>query len=434
VVEPQLRKTRDGDFDVVICYYFVNHEGQSLFWLHDVDFTLFNLGGVVNMSHKRLGVAAHYWKHCMMYPVGCKIDDKLLEEIKNTIIYAKCNYTSANSAGNFLSINEVDTYLSVVDNLERATRRENYATCAIGLIMHTITYNQFMNFHGQGNARLHDEEVYWWISGWDYYPSLWMKFGSWLLFLAPKIYVNTLHDIYLDKIANRYTWNEFIVHLNMQLQDFNLLATVLLNANVGFLAIQSVDNGDNGNRSPTQILSYWSLSASVGSILLGTFLVRFHQSEGHKDVTAVATFLKKMHSSKRGLEQLAVVYSLPYALLMWSLIFFSIAFVTEAYQTGDRSDIISLAVVVGLTLCLIIFGTSSILYGSHNRNTTSLKTYPVSLESAASAAILPSLNRHLRSTWFQLITKVEAVCKAFYRAPAGPTTNTIHLDRLERQS
>jgi hypothetical protein len=46
---------------------------------------------------------------------------------------------------------------------------------------------------------------------------------------------------------------------------------VLLGANVGFLAIQSVDAGSG--RSPTQIASYMSLVLSFGSIALGlTFI------------------------------------------------------------------------------------------------------------------------------------------------------------------
>ncbi|EIW78568.1 hypothetical protein CONPUDRAFT_145744 [Coniophora puteana RWD-64-598 SS2] len=370
VLEPQLNSAED---DVDICYYFVNPEGQSLFWIHDVNSLLWGLEGVRDMSHKRLGIAAYYWKHCMMYPVACEINDNILDDAKSTMIFAKCNYTSTDTIGHLLNVHDIDTYLSVIDDIKvGATRQESRAVCAIGRIMHNITYNQFMNFHGTTNARLYDEDVYGWILGWDYYPSLWMELGSWFLFRAPKAYVSTLHDIYLNKIANRYTWREFITRLHMQLQDFNLLATVLLGANVGFLSIQSVDNGDNGQKSFTQIASYWSLTTSVGSIVLGTFLVRFHQSEGHKDVGAVASFLKKMHSHKRGLERLAVVYSLPYALLMWSLVFFSVAFITEAYQAGDRYDIISLAVVLGLTFCLVVYGTTSILYGSHNRGILSL--------------------------------------------------------------
>ncbi len=55
-------------------------------------------------------------------------------------------------------------------------------------------------------------------------------------------------------------------------------ATVLLNANVAFLAIQSVDDASaDGGRSSAQIASYVSMIASIGSIILGTRM-RAHDS------------------------------------------------------------------------------------------------------------------------------------------------------------
>ena len=55
---------------------------------------------------------------------------------------------------------------------------------------------------------------------------------------------------------------------------------MLLNANVAFLAIQSVDEG--GGTAPDQISSYISAIMSVGSALLGLLLVRRRKHE--KDV------------------------------------------------------------------------------------------------------------------------------------------------------
>ena len=53
-------------------------------------------------------------------------------------------------------------------------------------------------------------------------------------------------------------------------------ATVLLNANVAFLAIPSVDTGD-GHVSAAQISSYLSIVTSVGCILVGLLLIRQHR-------------------------------------------------------------------------------------------------------------------------------------------------------------
>lgn len=48
---------------------------------------------------------------------------------------------------------------------------------------------------------------------------------------------------------------------------------MLLNANVAFLALPSVDSGE-GNRSPAQVVSSISIMSSIGSILIGLLLVR----------------------------------------------------------------------------------------------------------------------------------------------------------------
>ena len=48
----------------------------------------------------------------------------------------------------------------------------------------------------------------------------------------------------------------------------------MLNANVAFLSIQSVDTDAGPYRSPAQISSYCSIAASIGSIIVGLILVR----------------------------------------------------------------------------------------------------------------------------------------------------------------
>lgn len=62
-----------------------------------------------------------------------------------------------------------------------------------------------------------------------------------------------------------------------------LQATVLLNANIAFLAIQSIDDSsvDKG-RSPAQVASYASTIMSVGSIILGLLLLQKYR---HKNRT-----------------------------------------------------------------------------------------------------------------------------------------------------
>ena len=55
---------------------------------------------------------------------------------------------------------------------------------------------------------------------------------------------------------------------------FSFKSTIVLNANVAFLAIRSADTNSDPFRSPVQISSYCSVTASIGSIILGLILVR----------------------------------------------------------------------------------------------------------------------------------------------------------------
>ena len=57
---------------------------------------------------------------------------------------------------------------------------------------------------------------------------------------------------------------------------------MLLPANVGFLAIQSVDTSDKHYSSGAQIMSYLSIAATVGSILLGLRLLLRQTDKMHK--------------------------------------------------------------------------------------------------------------------------------------------------------
>lgn len=114
-------------------------------------------------------------------------------------------------------------------------------------------------------------------------------------------------------------------------------ATVLLNANVAVLAIQSVDDGGaDGARTPVQISSYLSIAMSIGSIILGLLLVRQNRTKGKEsapEAVSSAHFIKSYRCSRalpvnspsqmrfmsrHSLEILAILYSLPYALLMWA--------------------------------------------------------------------------------------------------------------------
>jgi hypothetical protein len=130
----------------------------------------------------------------------------------------------------------------------------------------------------------------------------------------------------------------------------------LLNVNVGFLAITSIDKG---GKSAIQMASYMSLVTSMGSIMIGIFLV-WHERGTSGDNTAfeAATFAKELHHEKHGLEKLAIIYSVPKALLMWGMVFFFVAFSINWCGAGDT---ISRAIVGTTTLIVLVMVSNGIL-------------------------------------------------------------------------
>ncbi|KAK0218286.1 hypothetical protein EDD85DRAFT_961562 [Armillaria nabsnona] len=158
-----------------------------------------------------------------------------------------------------------------------------------------------------------------------------------LLFFAPDIHHTALYGIWCNYISQT-EWSAFIRKLSTEWQDFVINATVLLNANVAFLAIQSIDksSSDKG-RSPAQIASYVSTILSIGSISLGLLLLQKYRYKNRDYNILPWDFLGIQGDLgiRLGLETLAIMYSLPWALLMWAMIFFLAAFCLMCFTASS---------------------------------------------------------------------------------------------------
>ncbi|KAG2136676.1 hypothetical protein DEU56DRAFT_805308 [Suillus clintonianus] len=346
VLEP---KKAEGS-EIICCYYFVNPAERCLFWLdeYDAEDMLGECRGVTALSHKRLAVQAQYWKHWEMFPNLCMVVQEVLDELKELMLHATCDHLTTTRSAAALSTDELKQYFEIVKWIRvNSSGDRAHAVVIIGRIMHTFCRNQYLNFHGQPCARLSVDQT---VRGWSYKPSIYMTIFAPLLCMAPVAHVRSLHTSFVDDLASTSEWKIFITRLNGQLQNLNLLGTVLLGANVGFLAIQTVDSG--AGRSPTQIASYMSLVLSFGSIALGLTFITLDLT-GKDRGSEASRFLQRMNDGKRGLEKLAIIYSLPYALLMWSMLFFIVAFSYEWCRPGDAVSR-SIVGAVLLTVCGLV--------------------------------------------------------------------------------
>ncbi|KAG2131456.1 hypothetical protein BD769DRAFT_1386677 [Suillus cothurnatus] len=105
-----------------------------------------------------------------------------------------------------------------------------------------IVKAKFFNFCGQPGARLDSNQTIYFKD--HDHQSLLFIIASLLLFGAPRTHQEDLKlkKIWVDRIINHVLWNQFIGKLNDEWTGLALSATVILNANVAFLAIPSVQD------------------------------------------------------------------------------------------------------------------------------------------------------------------------------------------------
>lgn len=115
-----------------------------------------------------------------------------------------------------------------------------------------------------------------------------------------------MEGLWVDKLTLQNPWSAFFAELieewkghtvyvhtlmlpSQTMSYYHLQASILLNANVAFLAIPSNDPASGGDfkilhRSPIQIASYLSVITSSASILLALLLVRQYQTRHRSNV------------------------------------------------------------------------------------------------------------------------------------------------------
>ncbi|KAJ7178507.1 hypothetical protein C8R43DRAFT_871384, partial [Mycena crocata] len=172
----------------------------------------------------------------------------------------------------------------------------------------------FLNFYGQNEARLYRQPSIYEGQSNQTKRSWLMSILSPILFYAPDVHLDSLNKIWVDRIAAKEPWNKFRLGRTSTRDASNvqcMQATILLNANIAFLDVPGVESG-GPSQSLTQIFSYISTVLALGSAILGLVLGRHHHTKRTRTAVEASLFL-----SGHDLETTAIIYSLPYALLMY---------------------------------------------------------------------------------------------------------------------
>ncbi|KAJ7888880.1 hypothetical protein B0H14DRAFT_1182509 [Mycena olivaceomarginata] len=332
-------KSEDGTGGTLCKYYFVDHSERIVFW--DDAFELDRLShgqgvrGIMSAQHIKTELVVQFWRHCELFPSAIEVTTQLITELRDVLIHHIGDAMTSPTSTVADSVEDLLKMLTVVESMEENIETKfSGSACILGRFMWKFTSQMFYHFYGESCARLDKTQ-----SVYGHIPrhSLLIKIIAPILLNAPLTHLRMFEEVYADEIVSHVQWRRIIELLDQEWQQLTLFATVLLNADIAFLAIPTVDNGEHVSRSAAQIATYVSVVASLGSVVAGLFLSRLNRDRRDAEdyVDEAADYLALHYASHFGFEPLAILYSLPFSLLMWGTFAFLVAFLDMCFQESN---------------------------------------------------------------------------------------------------
>ncbi|KIJ63166.1 hypothetical protein HYDPIDRAFT_41421 [Hydnomerulius pinastri MD-312] len=308
-------------------YYFADHKKRLIFWLDEYSAgpILFNVEGAQEECHLKYALETQYWKHCEFYPNHRPFDSGPCKLLKGMLSYAITEVISSSSPLTPFTADDLTQMLDLVKSIEEEQSNEpnEHHTCVLARLMRTFTNLKFHNFHGQRGARMNaDQSIY--ADGPKEGRGLFFHFWNIVLFGAPHEHAEQLRTIWVDHSLNLLRWKRFIATLSSEWLGFTTYSTVMLAVDVSFMAVPMPGVSERCVRIAFFAISLSTISA-VGSIVMSVLLLGQNRGHAEKPVDQAAAFMNRMAQTPFGIEALAVMYSLPCALIMWGMLFFVVA-------------------------------------------------------------------------------------------------------------
>ncbi|KAF8256627.1 hypothetical protein EI94DRAFT_277482 [Lactarius quietus] len=292
---------------------------------------------VTSPAHVKHRLEALYWNHWSLFPAvfdGRYLQPAVYDELIGILSHGCMDVMTSKSSTLPYDEDTMQKMIKLVRKAKESDAGVVYHTAGVTRLLSFFAHWRFLYVHGQHHARLVKHHTVY--SGSKKPRSLLITLLSLVLFLAPEVHLKEVEKLWTDEIIIERVWKTFMTKLLGEWEELILWSTVMLTANVGFLAIPGVVISNINETiisasmlkiflSTSQIASSISILASVGSIVIGLLLVRHNRSKQKEDPAGAAAYLYQSTHPIFGLEPMAIIFSLPWALLMWAMVLFFIA-------------------------------------------------------------------------------------------------------------
>ncbi|KAF9235813.1 hypothetical protein BU15DRAFT_50945, partial [Melanogaster broomeanus] len=135
---------------------------------------------------------------------------------------------------------------------------------------------------------------------------------------APIAHLRSIRKIWVDEIIDESRWRTYISGLNTEWNGFTIFSTVMLAVDISFLAVPGVQAASGDPQSAATISIYASVISSVCALIISVVLAGQIRSHDVDSVGGGVHYMARMTMNAHGDEALAVMFSLPYSLLLWA--------------------------------------------------------------------------------------------------------------------
>ncbi|KAJ7735354.1 hypothetical protein B0H16DRAFT_133047 [Mycena metata] len=263
-------------------YYLVDHSKRSVFWMEDFKMSQISLWkripGINSTSHIGLVLENEYWQHCDLFPAASPLTPGLVSELRDTIVHSAIDALTSPTTTTPFSVDDLLKMVTLTNSMAppdgaAAARTESFGVqvdqgspSAVARLMMLFAQERINHFHGEYAARLDRENS---VYGQSRTRSSSMAIISPLLLSAPAGHLRDLQATFMDHIVSQLSWKRLAQKVVAEWQDITLYASLILNANVGILAIPV-----GANTSIAQIISYISICFNLASVILALLLSR----------------------------------------------------------------------------------------------------------------------------------------------------------------
>ncbi|KZT32530.1 hypothetical protein SISSUDRAFT_1037674 [Sistotremastrum suecicum HHB10207 ss-3] len=329
-------------------------EGQS-YWLNPEA----NVVTEANMRNDVIRLKILEWKHqidALLLLNGLRLPATTELMLQPDEDYESYAMTSDLSTIPF-SPSQCRDFLKLLDGIPESDHAQGYRSCVIGKIFSEVYSNYFVNLRGEPNARLCRTQAL--------FPKPQIKSAGWIELLnlltwgIPAPHHESLQELWVDKIVWSHYWDQYMQYL-MYEWKFSAICS----------AVTTLDLSLQESSSSADALTFvfWvnNLSASaaslfgISSLATSIALIHIHRSPlGVSSASGAGQYLGRAWHKEFGFQPLALLFALPWALLVWALLFLGVRlfispFVAPPIFVQCAFLTISITLITGLYSILVL--------------------------------------------------------------------------------